>query len=109
MRKGPSSDRQIIAIPKEREPGMSTAKVCRRPGVSQLNSIPGNRSRAGWRFRRRLKALEDENRKLKNLLAEQVMDNATLKECWQKTSDAGLLVVQFELCNKSVPPRPHLC
>ena len=84
MRKSRFSNQQIIAIPKEQEAGMSTAEVCRRHGVSQPNSIPGHRSRAGWRFRRRLKALEDENRKLKNLLAEQEMDNATLKEMLAK-------------------------
>ena len=86
MRKSRFSDEQIIAILKEQEAGISTAEVCRRHGISQA-AFYGWKSKYGGlevSEAKRLKALEDENRKLKKLLAEQVLDNATLKEMLTK-------------------------
>ena len=82
MRKSRFSDQQIIAILKEHEAGLSTAEVCRRHGISQPTFYSWKSKFGGMEVSeaKRLKALEDENRKLKKLLAEQVMDNATLKE-----------------------------
>lgn len=86
MRKSRFSEEQIISILREQEQGQSTAEVCRRHGISQATFY-------GWKSKfgglevseaKRLKALEEENRKLKKLLAEQVMDNATLKEMLTK-------------------------
>lgn len=86
MRKSRFSEEQIISILSEQEQGQSTAEVCRRHGISQATFY-------GWKSKygglevseaKRLKALEEENRKLKKLLAEQVMDNATLKEMLTK-------------------------
>ena len=86
MRKSRFSDQQIIAVLKEQEAGMSTAEVCRRHGISQPTFYSWKSKFGGLDVSdaRRLKALEDENRKLKRLLAEQVMDNATLKEMLAK-------------------------
>ncbi len=86
MRKSRFSEQQIIAILKEHEAGMSTAEVCRRHGISQPTFYSWKSKFGGLEVSeaRRLKALEDENRKLKKLLAEQVMDNATLKEMLAK-------------------------
>lgn len=86
MRKSRFSEQQIIAILKEQEAGMSTAEVCRRHGVSQPTFYSWKSKYGGLEVSeaKRLKALEDENRKLKKLLAEQVMDNATLKEMLAK-------------------------
>ena len=86
MRKSRFSEQQIIAILKEHEAGMSTAEVCRRHGISQPTFYSWKSKFGGLDVSdaRRLKALEDENRKLKRLLAEQVMDNATLKEMLAK-------------------------
>ena len=86
MRKSRFSEEQIIAILKEQEAGRTTAEVCRRHGISQPTSTTGSRSSAGMEVSdaKRLKALEEENRKLKKLLAEEVMDNATLKEMLRK-------------------------
>jgi putative transposase len=82
MRKSRFSEQQIIAILKEHEAGLSTAEVCRRHGISQPTFYSWKSKFGGMEVSeaKRLKALEDENRKLKKLLAEQVMDNATLKE-----------------------------
>jgi putative transposase len=86
MRKSRFSEQQIIAILKEHEAGMSTAEVCRRHGISQPTFYSWKSKFGGMEVSeaKRLKALEDENRKLKKLLAEQVMDNATLKEMLAK-------------------------
>ena len=86
MRKSRFSEQQIIAVLKEHEAGMSTAEVCRRHGISQPTFYSWKSKFGGLDVSdaKRLKALEDENRKLKKLLAEQVMDNATLKEMLAK-------------------------
>ena len=86
MRKSRFSEQQIIAVLKEHEAGMSTAEVCRRHGVSQPTFYSWKSKFGGLEVSeaKRLKALEEENRKLKKLLAEQVMDNATLKEMLAK-------------------------
>ena len=65
---------------------MSTAEVCRRHGISQPTFYSWKSKFGGLEVSeaKRLKALEDENRKLKKLLAEHVMDNATLKEMLAK-------------------------
>jgi len=86
MRKSRFSEEQIISILKEQEAGLSTAEVCRRHGISQPTFYNWKAKFSGMEVSdaRRLKALEEENRKLKKLLAEEVMDNATLKEMLRK-------------------------
>jgi putative transposase len=86
MRKSRFSEEQIIAILKEQEAGRSTAEVCRRHGISQPTFYSWKSKFGGLEVSeaKRLKALEEENRKLKKLLAEEVMDNATLKEMLRK-------------------------
>lgn len=86
MRKSRFSEQQIIAVLKEHEAGMSTAEVCRRHGISPPTFYSWKSRFGGLEVSeaKRLKALDEENRKLKKLLAEQVMDNATLKEMLAK-------------------------
>ena len=86
MRKSRFSEEQIISILKEHEAGRPTAEVCRRHGVSQPTFYNWKAKFGGMEVSdaKRLKALEEENRKLKKLLAEEVMDNATLKEMLRK-------------------------
>ena len=86
MRKSRFSDEQVIAILREQEAGRPTAEVCRKHGVSGATFYKWKSKFGGMEVSeaKRLKALEDENRKLKKLLAEQVMDNATLKEMLTK-------------------------
>ena len=82
MRKSRFSEEQIIAILKEQEAGRSTAEVCRRHGISQPTFYNWKAKFGGMDVSdaRRLKALEDENARLKKLLAEQMLDNAILKD-----------------------------
>ena len=86
MRTSRFSDEQIIAILREQEAGRPTAEVCRKHGVSNATFYKWKAKFGGMEVSeaKRLKTLEDENRKLKKLLAEQVMDNATLKEMLTK-------------------------
>ena len=82
MRKSRFSDEQIIAILKEHAAGLTTAEVCRKHGISDATFYNWRRKYGGMEVAdaKRLRALEAENSKLKKMLAEQMMDVATLKE-----------------------------
>ena len=82
MRSSRFSDEQIIGMIKEQESGMLTAEVCRKHGISTASFSKYKAKFGGMDVSdaRKLKALEDENTKLKKLLAEQILDNAILKD-----------------------------
>ncbi len=82
MRKSRFSEEQIIGILKEQEAGQQTAEVCRRHGVSPATFYKWKAKYGGMEVSeaKRLKALEDENARLKRLLAEAMLDNAVLKD-----------------------------
>ena len=82
MRKSRFSEDQIIGILREQEAGRPTAEVCRRHGVSGATFYKWKSKFGGMDVSdaKRLKALEDENAKLKKLLAETMLDNAILKD-----------------------------
>lgn len=82
MRSSRFSDEQIIGMIKEQEAGMPTAEVCRKHGISTASFYKYKAKFGGMEVSdaRKLKALEDENAKLKKLLAEQMLDNAILKD-----------------------------
>jgi len=82
MKRSRFSEEQIICILKEQEAGMATADVCRKHGVSSATFYKWKARYGGLEVSdaRRLKALEDENAKLKKLLAEAMLDNAILKD-----------------------------
>ena len=90
MRRSRFSDEQIIAMVKEQEAGAKTAEVCRRHGISDATFYKWKPKYGGLEVSeaRRLKALEDENGRLKRLLADAMLDNAALKEIAGKTGDA---------------------
>jgi putative transposase len=76
------SEEQIIGILKEHEAGMAIGDVCRTRGVSSARFYKWKARYGGFEVSdaRLLKALEDENAKLKKLLAEAMVDNAILKD-----------------------------
>ena len=76
------SEEQIIGMIKEQEAGMLTADVCRKHGVSSATFYKYKAKFGGMEVSeaRRLKVLEDENARLKKLLAEAMLDNAMLKD-----------------------------
>ena len=82
MKRSRFSEEQIIAILREQEAGSPTADVCRKHGVSSATFYKWKAKFGGLDVSdaRRLKALEDENAKLKKLLAETMLDVAILKD-----------------------------
>ena len=76
------NEEQIIAILREHEAGAKTAEVCRRHGISDATFYKWKAKYGGMEASdaKRLRALEDENRRLKKLLAESMLDNAALKD-----------------------------
>ncbi|WP_244270937.1 IS3 family transposase [Thioclava nitratireducens] len=82
MRKSRFTEAQIIGMIKEQEAGMPTADVCRRHGLSPATFYKFKAKYGGMELSEaaRLKALEDENAKLKRLLADTMLDNVVLKD-----------------------------
>lgn len=86
MKRSRFTEGQIITILREQEAGMATVEVCRKHGVSTATFYKWKAKFGGLDVSdaRRLKALEDENAKLKKLLAEAMLDNAVLKDLTTK-------------------------
>jgi putative transposase len=76
------SEEQIIGILREQEAGATTADVCRKHGISEATFYKWKAKFGGLEVSdaKRLKSLEDENGKLKKLLAEAMLDIAVLKD-----------------------------
>src|SRR3954469_4927253 len=84
------SDEQIIGILKEHQAGLSATELCRKYGVSDASFYKWRSKYGGMDVSeaKRLKSLEEENGKLKRLLADAMLDVSTLREMHGKTSDA---------------------
>ena len=82
MKRSRFSEEQIIAILKEQESGVSVADLCRKHGVSDASIYKWKAKFGGLDVSeaRRLRALEDENAKLKRMLADAMLDNVALKD-----------------------------
>lgn len=86
MKRSRFTEEQIIGILREQEAGMKTADVCRKHGISEATFYKYKAKFGGMDVSdaRKLSALEDENAKLKKLLAEAMLDNAMLKDVASK-------------------------
>jgi putative transposase len=82
MKRNRFNEEQIIGILREQEAGLGTADVCRKHGISSATFYKWKAKYGGLQVSdaRRLRTLEDENAKLKKLLAEAMLDNAILKD-----------------------------
>lgn len=82
MKRSRFSEEQVIAILKEHEAGVTTAELCRKHGISTATFYAWRKKYGGMDVSdaRKLKALEDENARLKRLLADAMLDNAGLKD-----------------------------
>lgn len=76
------TEEQIIAVLKEAQSGISTPELCRKHGISDATFYNWRAKYGGLELSelRRLKVLEEENRKLKRLVADQALDILALKE-----------------------------
>lgn len=86
MRGSRYTEEQIIALLKEHEAGVKTEELCRRHGISQQTFYRWQAKYGGLAVgdAQRLKALEEENRRLKRLVADLALDNAALKDVLSK-------------------------
>ena len=86
MKRSRFTEEQIIGILREHEAGAATADICRKHGVSSATFYKWKAKYGGLDVSeaKRLRALEDENRRLKKLLAETMLDNAMLKDIASK-------------------------
>ena len=76
------TEEQIIGLLREQEAGVKTADVCRKHGVSEATFYKWKAKYGGLEVSeaKRLRTLEDENGRLKRMLAEAMLDNAALKD-----------------------------
>jgi len=82
MKKSGFGEAQMIGVLREQEAGAGTEDVCRRHGISQQTFYRWKSKYGGMEISdaQKLKALEDENRRLKRLLAESMLDVSALKD-----------------------------
>lgn len=81
MKKGRYTEGQIIGILKEAEAGITVLEVCRKYGISDTTYYNWKSKYGGMTVSdaRKLKQLEDENRRLKHIVADLTLDNQALK------------------------------
>ena len=90
MKQGRFSEEQIIAVLKEAEAGAKVTELCRRHGISDAAFYTWRKKYGGLEVSemRRLRQLEDENRRLKAIVADQALDLRALKDVLAKNGYA---------------------
>jgi putative transposase len=86
MKRSRYTEEQIIGILKEHQAGLSAQDLCRKHGLSDATFYKWRSKYGGMEVSdaKKLRVLEDENRRLKKLLAESMLDASTLKEMLSK-------------------------
>lgn len=86
MKKSRFTEEQIIGILKEQEAGVKVTEICRKYGIAEWTFYTWRKKFQGMTVSdaKRLKALEEENRKLKRIVADLTLDNTTLKDVLSK-------------------------
>src|SRR3990170_7189690 len=91
MKRSKFSDEQILAIVKEGEAGRKVADLCRTNGITEQTYYRWKAKYGGMELSemQRLKQIEDENRRLKQIVAEQTLDIQALKATSERSSCHG--------------------
>ena len=86
MKKNRFTEEQIVGISKQGEAGLGTGELCRQHGISNATFYNWKAKYGGLEVSeaQRLKHLEEENRKLKRIVADQVLDLVMLKDLVSK-------------------------
>jgi len=81
MKQSRFTEEQILGVLKESEAGMATREICRKYGISDATFYNWKAKYGGMEINemRRLKSLEHENRRLKQIVADQALDIQALK------------------------------
>ena len=105
MKRSRFSEEQIIAILKEQASGVSVADLCRKHGVSDASIYKWKAKFGGMDVSeaRRLRTLEDENAKLKRMLADSMLDNVALKDRLGKNVWSAPSVQGFATSPMTIP------
>lgn len=105
MKKQRFTEEQIIGVLREQEVGAKTADLCRKHGISEATFYNWKAKYGGMDVSeaKRLKALEEENAKLKKLLAEQLLDVAALRELLSKNVWSAPSVQGFATSPMTIP------
>ena len=90
MRRSRFTEEQIIAVQRMHDAGLKSAALCRKHGISEAIFYSSKAKFGGMTVSEiaRLRALEDENQRLKKLLADSMLDVSALKDVLEKTVSA---------------------
>jgi putative transposase len=86
MKKSRYNEEQIVAILKQSEAGLKTSELCRQNGISEATFYNGKAKYGGMAASdvQKLKRLEEENGRLKRIVADLTLDNTVLKDLLTK-------------------------